>query len=268
MDAPAVSPDGKSVAFQLMAREDWEIHVIAADGKGERRLTYEIQHDVLPAWISVSTVLSVIGEPRHRRSFLYDAATGARTRLFHNNTVRTVAPEYEWVPSPDRRSLAIVAERDGDTVSPERGVYVMDLSARVSDADLLARVRAQLSTEVALRDGSKRRVSAAASAIRPIVQLVSKDRIYRYAADLYAFDSKHVSQPGNAKAIAYLDSAYRSFGYEPTLQWFQPGTNPRTANVVATLKGTVSPDVIYVGSHFDSRAEGPGADDIRAATMC
>jgi hypothetical protein len=39
-------------------------------------------------------------------------------RLFHNNTVRTIAPEYEWVANRDGNKVLIVAERDGDTVSP------------------------------------------------------------------------------------------------------------------------------------------------------
>lgn len=267
MEAPAVSPGGRRIAFQLMAREDWEVHVIGVDGKDERRLTREIQHDVLPAWIDSGTVLAPKGEPRHRRSWLYDAATGAATRFFHNNTVRTVAPEYEWAISPGGRFVAIVAERDGNTVSPERGVYVTDLATPVDSAALLERVRSQLRAEVALRNDAKRRFAGVAALVRPVTQAVSKDRIYRYAADLFAFDSKHISQPGNARAIAYLDSAYRSFGYDPVQQWFEPANNPRTANVIATLRGTVSPDVVYVvGSHFDSRAEGPGADDNTSGT--
>ncbi len=42
-----------------------------------------------------------MGEPRHRRSYLYDLPSMKRTRLFHNNTVRTIAPEYSWTPAPD-----------------------------------------------------------------------------------------------------------------------------------------------------------------------
>ena len=267
VDAPAVSPDGKLVAYQLMGREDWELYVGDAEGKGDRRITHEIQHDILPRWVSATTLLGAIGEARHRRSYLYDVATGARTRLFHNNTVRTVAPEYEWVVSPDGSKVAIIAERDGDTVSLERGVYVVDLQSKVTTADVLARVRAQLGSELALRAEAKRRFSVAGATIRPYTEAVSKDRIYEYARSLFNFDSKHVTRPGNAKAIAYLDSVYRSFGYTPTLQWFEPRNAPRTANVVAVLKGTVSPDVVYVvGSHFDSRAEGPGADDNTSGT--
>jgi hypothetical protein len=267
VDAPSVSPDGSAIAYQIRSREDWEIYAADADGKNERRITHEIQHDILPRWVDATTLLGMIGEPRHRRSFLYDARTGARTRLFHNNTVRTVAPEYEWVVSSDGSTIAIVAERDGDTVSPERGVYVVDLRAMVTVADVLSRVRSQLTAELALRAEARRRFTPVATPVRAATEDVSKDRIYRYAADLFTFDSKHVSRPGNAKAIAYLDSVYRSFGYEPQLQWFEPRNNPRTANVIAVLKGTVSPDVVYVvGSHFDSRAEGPGADDNTSGT--
>jgi hypothetical protein len=40
-----------------------------------------------------------------------------------------------------------------------------------------------------------------------------------------------------------------------------------TANILAVLKGTVNPELVYViSSHFDSRAEGPGADDNTSGT--
>lgn len=267
VDAPALSPDGKTVAFQMMPREDWEIYLIDTDGKNERRLTREIQHDVLPRWVNATTLLAMMGEPRHRRSYLYDVVSGARWRFFHNNTVRTVAPEYEWAVSPDGSRIAIVAERDGDTVSPERGVYVTALSDTVSQSELLARIRDQLAAELALREEAQRRFATLAAEIRPVTEAVSKDRIYSYARDLFQFDSKYITQPGNARAIAYLDSVYRSFGYETELQWFEPRPGVRTANVVATLKGTVSPDAVYVvGSHFDSVQGGPGADDNSSGT--
>jgi aminopeptidase YwaD len=267
VDAPVLSPGGGTIAFQLMPREDWEIYLVDADGKNERRLTREIQHDVLPRWVNGSTLLAMIGEPRHRRSYLYDLSSGVRRRLFHNNTVRTVAPEYEWAVAPDGLRIAIVAERDGDTVSPERGVYLTILTDTVSRGELLARIRTQLAAELALRDEAQRRFAPLAADIRTVVESVSKDRIYSYAHDLFQFDSKYITQPGNARAIAYLDSVYRSFGYQTELQWFEPRPGIRTANVVATLKGTVSPDAVYVvGSHFDSVQGGPGADDNSSGT--
>jgi hypothetical protein len=62
---------------------------------------------------------------------------------------------------------------------------------------------------------------------------------------------------------------YRSFGYEPEYQWFEPrgALGGTSANVIATLKGTETPDLVYVvSSHYDSNASGPGADDDSSAT--
>jgi len=65
-------------------------------------------------------------------------------RLFHNNTVRTIAPEYQWSASPSGTQILIGAERDGNTVSPARGVYAVDLQHKVTKAAVLARLNANL----------------------------------------------------------------------------------------------------------------------------
>ena len=266
LDAPALSPDGKAVTFQTMPREDWELYVVGADGKGERRLTREIQHDLLPRYVDGTTILAVMGEARHRRSYLYDPASGVRRRLFHNNTVRTIAPEYEWVASADGTKIVIVAERDGDTVSLERGVYVVDLTAKVTKDDVMERLRTNLAAEMSLRDRMLRQFAPIADDVRRATSDVSMDRIYGYAHALSLFDSRFITQPGNAKAIEYLTSTFRSFGLEPQQQSFQ-ARGVQTANVLATIRGTVSPDVVYVvGSHFDSVVGGPGADDNASGT--
>ena len=270
--APALSPSGNTVAYQVMTDHDWEIYAATRGVEGETRITREIQHDLFPRFLNDSTVFAVQGEARHRRSFLHDARSGARTRLFDNNTVRTIAPEYEWAPSPDGTKLLIVAERDGDTVSPERGVYVMDLSQKVTKADLLDRLRRNLATEQRLRANGAASFKLIAPEVQKIVSQVSTDRIYAYEKALFDFDSKHITQPGNAKARQYLFDAYKSFGYSPVIQEFEAsgrGGQPavRTANVYVELKGTVNPELIYVvGAHFDSRAEGPGADDNTSGT--
>ena len=93
--------------------------------------------------------------------------------------------------------------------------------------------------------------------------------VFNHARALFAFDSKHISQPGNSKAIDYLTEAYRAYGYEPQQQWFTQSNalGGRTANVLATLRGTVDPDLVYIiSSHFDSVAVGPGADDDTSGT--
>jgi hypothetical protein len=286
---PALSPDGDRVAFQRVEREDWEIWILDAPGDavpgegapaGPRRLTHDIQHDVFPTWLEGERLLVIKGEARHRRSYVYPARPGGEPaarewvpglgegmRLFHNNTVRTVAPEYEWAVSPDGTAVLIVAERDGDTISPERGLYLTDLRRPVTVDQLRARVAAQLAAERDLRERGRRTFEPVADAVRDAVAQVSVSRIYRYAADLYRFGSKDITRPGNALAIQYLVETLRGFGYEPELQWFEPRPGVRSANVIARLPGTARPDVVYlVSSHFDSVERGPGADDNSSGT--
>ena len=97
----------------------------------------------------------------------------------------------------------------------------------------------------------------------------SASRVYAYEKTLFDFDSKHITRPGNKLASEYLFNTYKSFGYTPEYQWFSPrqALGGQTANVVATLKGTVNPELVYVvSSHYDSVAIGPGADDDTSGT--
>ncbi len=267
INAPALSPDGKLVAYEYRQFTDWEIYV--SDGTTHRRITRDIQHDILPRFLSSTQLVGMIGERRHRGSHLYDVASGRRVRLFHNNTVRTVAPEYSWLPSDDGQRVLIVADRDGDTVSVERGIYVVDLTRRVTPADVAARIDRQLAAETDLRTRMTAAFKPIADLARKVTGAASVTRVWEHAKALYDFDSKHITQPGNALAIEYLTEAYASFGYKPEQQWFQQANarGGRTANVLATLRGTVDPDLIYVvSSHFDSVARGPGADDDTSGT--
>jgi hypothetical protein len=269
LDSPAFSPDGSRIAFQVMPNEDWEIHVISRDGKEESRVTREIQHDLFPHFLRNDLLLGAMGEGRHRRSHLYDLNTGRRVRLFHNNTVRTIAPEYAWVPSSDGQRLLIVAERDGDTVSVERGVYLVDLSRKVGRDELKARVKSNLTAEQALRSRTQKMFAPIADEVRNVVGEASVGRVYSYEKALFDFDSKHITRPGNKLAGEYLFNKYKSFGYAPEYQWFagRGALGGQTANVLATLKGTTNPELVYVvSSHYDSVAVGPGADDDSSGT--
>ena len=270
LDAPALSPDGSTVAYQLMTHTDWEIYLSDRNGT-HRRLTRDIQHDLLPRFLTQDTLLGLMGEARHRRAQLYDLKTGTRTRLFSNNTIRTISPEYIWTPSADGRTLLIQADRDGDTVSAERGVSVVDLTRKVTVADVLSRIDRQLAAETDLRDRMTRAFKPVADLARRVVARASVDRVYEHEKALFDFDSKYITQPGNLQAIEYLERAYRSFGYTPELQWFTPPAlqqrGGKTANVLATLRGTENPELVYVvSSHFDSVAGGPGADDDTSGT--
>ncbi len=281
----AISPSGNRLVTQMRLREDWELFLIDADteevatsptpaaAEGEAtRLTIEIQHDLAPRFLTDDRILAVIGEGRHRRSYLYDVHTLERTRLFHNNTVRTIAPEYEWDQSADGNKVLIVSERDGDTVSPERAVYLVDLAAKVSKEVVVERLRTGLAGEITLRAHAERMFAPIAAQVRAAVEQVSMPRQYAYQKALFEFGSKNITRPGNALAREYLYDAYAGFGYEPALQWFEPrprgASEPiRTANVLAKLEGTENPELIYVvSSHFDSTARGPGADDNTSGT--
>jgi hypothetical protein len=267
LDAPAISADGARVAFQAMPKDDWEIYVVGRDGKDETRVTREIQHDLSPQFLGGDRLIGLIGEARHRRSYLYEGSS--RKRLFHNNTVRTIAPEYAWVPSADGSKLLIISERDGDTVSPERGVYLVDMAAKVSVGDVRARVAASLAAERALRDNGRRLFAPIAAEVAKVTAAASAARVYAHEKALFDFDSKHITRPGNRRAAEYLFNAYTSFGYTPEYQWFaaRNALGGQTANVLATLKGTVNPDLVYVvSSHYDSVAVGPGADDDTSGT--
>ena len=285
-----ISPSGNRLVVQMMLREDWELFLVdtaapeedaeiaanptPASGRGEAvRLTNDIQHDLAARFLTDDTVLAAIGEGRHRRSYLYDVNTLERTRLFHNNTVRTIAPEYEWQASADGSKVLIVSERDGDTVTPERAVYLVDLTRRVTVADVVDRLESNLAIERDLQERGRIMYAPIAGAVREAVSKVSIPRLYRYEKDLFDFGSKNVTQPGNQLAQQYLAEAYESFGYEPGIQSFetQPrgaGEPIRIANVLAMLEGTENPELVYVvSSHFDSSSRGPGADDNTSGTV-
>jgi Tol biopolymer transport system component len=269
IDAPAFSPSGERLVYQKMSRADWELYLIGRDGKNEARLTREIQHDILPRFIAKDRVLAMIGEPRHRRSYLYDLTNNTRVQLFHNNTVRTISPEYGWMASHDGSKVMVWADRDGDTVSPERGVYLVHLDRKVTKADLIARLERNLAAETALQSEGQRIYAPIADEVRRALEQASTSRIYAHEKALFDFDSKHISRPGNRQAADYLFAAYKSFGYEPEQQCFEHrlALGGKTCNVIAKLAGTENPELVYViSSHFDSVGAGPGADDDTSGT--
>ena len=259
---PVVSPDGRRVIFQMTPREDSELYLIDADGKNEKRITREIQHDHTPRFLTSTRAIGLIGENRHRRSYVYDLENTQRTRLFHNNQIRTVSMEYFWAPSPDGSRVLIVSDRDGDTISPERGVYVIDLGTKIDKADLVVRIDSMKAAETRLRERGRLMFAPIAGRIRTVLQEASTPRVYANEKALYEFDSKYITQPGNQKAAEYIYNTLKSYGYEPEYQWFEPRPGVRTANVIVTLRGTVNPELLYVvSSHYDSVERGPGADD-------
>ena len=136
--------------------------------------------------------------------------------------------------------VLIGAERDGDTISPERGVYLVDLTRKVTKEDLLARIQSCREAETALRAKGERMFAPIRDAVRAAVDRISITKIFDHEAALFDFDTKYIGTPGNAKAIDYIAAQLKSFGYEPEIQAFETrGT--KMANVLATLRGTADP---------------------------
>jgi hypothetical protein len=79
----------------------------------------------------------MMGEARHRRSHIYDVNTKEFYRLFHNNSVRTVSMENAWAPGADGRFMLVVAQRDGNTISTEQGVYLVRIGDRIEHETLI-----------------------------------------------------------------------------------------------------------------------------------
>ncbi len=276
----ALAPDGSGIVFDMTHTRNSEVFYMKNDGRGEVRLSREIQPDRAARFLTPRLVLAVKGESRHSRAYLYDLSTLAATRVFHNNTLRTIAPEYEWAADPSGSRLLIQAERDGDTVSAERGIYLIDLAKKITRDGLLTRLRHERETERALRAKGEKTFAPIADRVRAAAIKVSIRKIFEYEERLSSFDSKHISQPGNRPAAEYIHRAFTSFGYRPEFQWFKArveddgsglqrpvSRDVKTANILAVLAGTENPDLIYVlSAHFDSNRRGPGADDNSSAT--
>jgi hypothetical protein len=121
-----------------------------------------------------------------------------------------------------------------------------------------------LTSETLLREFAQKSFEPISEAVRKVVAEVSQHRIFEHEKMLVSFESKHISMPGNRKAIDYISAQLKSFGYEPELQWFElrGALGGKTANVLARHTGTENPELIYtVSSHLDSVVAGPGADD-------
>lgn len=264
----AVSPDGSWVAYSHRPDRDWEAFVRPVSGPEQpRRVTDEIQHDLGPRFIDRGTLLATKGESRHRRAYVYGLAGGPPLKLFDNNLLRTITPEYEWSVAPGGEWIAVVAERDGDTVSPERGLYIVDLTRRVDRDALRERIQVNIDRERQLEALAEERFAHLDDSVRARTEAVSVSRIHEYERALHAFGSKFVTEPGNRRAREYLIGALRSFGYTVSVQEFEALPGVMSANVVATLAGGEDADLVYViSSHFDSSNRGPGADDNTSGT--
>jgi hypothetical protein len=92
-------------------------------------------------------VLAVIGEARHRRSWIHDVVTGTHTRCLSQQHHSHDRAGIRVGASADATQVAIVAERDGDTVTPHRHLWRVDLSREVTVREVRDRLTSMRTAE-------------------------------------------------------------------------------------------------------------------------
>jgi Tol biopolymer transport system component len=105
---PAVSPDGRYVAFARRVHGRGQIFSMRIDGTHVRRLTRDKRRNRLPAWAPGGHRLAFISahaQSLKREIFTVSAQGGRQRRLTHNEATETV-PVY----SPDGNWIAFVRE--------------------------------------------------------------------------------------------------------------------------------------------------------------
>jgi hypothetical protein len=79
---PAVSPDGKSIAFMSQDHEDnWDIYVVEIDGSGRQQLTDDPAADGLPIWSPDGATIAFVSERSGEWAVWAMDADGGNQRL-------------------------------------------------------------------------------------------------------------------------------------------------------------------------------------------
>ncbi|ADO75892.1 TolB family protein [Stigmatella aurantiaca] len=157
---PAVSPDGREVAFVSSREGDPEIYVMKADGTDERRITAFHQEDREPRWSPDGQWLSFISNREGRERYFLVRPDGTSLRAVSGEATKLDERELAWSPDskkvvfverlPEAKSRLWVAAVDGGAPvaltdgrsrddapawSPD-GKYLVFVAERQGDVDL------------------------------------------------------------------------------------------------------------------------------------
>ena len=113
VQAPAWSPDGRTIVFVSWRDGNGEVYAMDADGSGPRNLTQHPAKDVRPAWSPDGRSIAFVSS-RDRQSEIYVMnADGSRKR----NLTRDRASDDSPTWSPDGRRIAFLRGRGASEAS-------------------------------------------------------------------------------------------------------------------------------------------------------
>ncbi len=81
--APAVSPDGRKIAFMSKKDGNWEIYVVGINGSGLKRLTANGANDGLPAWSPDGETIAFVSDRSGHWSIWLMNPDGSNQREFY-----------------------------------------------------------------------------------------------------------------------------------------------------------------------------------------
>lgn len=115
---PAVSPDGKEIAFSSSRDGDFEIYLMGIDGSNVRRLTKSPGIDNRPTWSPDGKRLAFTSNRDGNYEVYVMDADGSNLRRVTNHPERDDYPAWH----PDGRRLVMVSERNG-----KHDLYLVDV---------------------------------------------------------------------------------------------------------------------------------------------
>src|SRR6266513_276279 len=118
--APALTPDGKAIAFSGFSNGFTDLFIINRDGTGLRRLTNDKYADLHPSWSPDGKTIAFVTDSGGETDFDLLRFGNLRIALLHLDTGVTellrnmeIGKNINPVWAPDGRSLAFVSDRTG-----------------------------------------------------------------------------------------------------------------------------------------------------------
>ncbi len=122
--SPAVSPDGKTIAFVSMRDGGVDIYTMLRDGSQQQRLTSGAGDNEAPAWSPDSRQIAFVSDRDDNREIYTMNADGSKQTRLTTSPARDESPAW----SPDGQRVAFVSTRDAPAdATVANDIYVLDV---------------------------------------------------------------------------------------------------------------------------------------------